>query len=114
MVNLRNQPDIGSMRCLVTIQEPSSTDDKYGQQTKTWSDFCTTWASINMLAQKQTYTDNQLASVVTHKIVIRYTSKPITAGMRVCLMGKYYLIQAVSDPDGRRTTLQIQAQEVSA
>jgi SPP1 family predicted phage head-tail adaptor len=102
------------MRCLVTIEEPSEVKDSFGQPSTTWTAFCNAWASINMLAQQQTYTDNQQASVVTHLITIRYTSKPITAGMRVNFLGKLYMIHAISDPDQRRTKLVIKAQEVTA
>ena len=116
MINLRNNCDIGSMRSLVTIQEPSSTGDAFGKEPNatTWNDVHTTWASINMQSQRQAFNGGQVTSDVTHAIVIRYTDKTIKGGMRVVFMGKYYAIHAASDPDGRRTTIKILAQEVTS
>lgn len=72
--------------------------------------FLETPASVVTLVGAEKYAASQQVSQVTHRITIRYAIG-VNASQIVIFGDKYYEIQAVEDPDGRRKMLELQCIE---
>lgn len=57
----------------VTIQNRTLTSDGQGGFTETWADATTVWASLDPYKGWERFQTNQLATPITHKLVMRYT-----------------------------------------
>lgn len=80
----------GEMRQRVNLQQLTETPDDYGQMVKSFATVYTCWASIRPASGRGLVNSEQLKSVVSHAIVMRYnpdlTFDPtyrITYGSRV-------------------------------
>lgn len=60
------------MRERVTIQAPSEQRNQFGEATVTWSDVATVWASVQGLSAREYLSAQQVGSIITHKIRIRF------------------------------------------
>jgi head-tail adaptor len=108
---------IGGMRQLIRIQRATRGSDSFGSPTSTWSDVVTVHAEI--VSNKEPIEwwgkASPMASVF-YKIVTRYRSE--IAGIDVPMMrilwgDKTLSITGVTDPDGRRVSLNIFAFEAA-
>lgn len=62
----------GEMRQRVQIQELAETQDEYGQPQKSFGTVYTSWASIRPASGRGLVNSEQLKSVVSHMIIMRY------------------------------------------
>ena len=62
----------GLMRERITIQAPTEQRNQFGEATVTWSDVATVWASVQGLSAREYLAAQQVGSIITHKIRIRF------------------------------------------
>ena len=60
------------MRERITIQAPTEQRNQFGEATVTWSDVATVWASVQGLSAREYLAAQQVGSIITHKIRIRF------------------------------------------
>lgn len=61
------------MRHKITIKQPTASQNDYGENIETWSDFATNvWASVEPMVGKEYIAAQQIQSEATVKIRLRY------------------------------------------
>lgn len=95
----------GKYRHIITIEQATGTQDEYGAETKTWSEFAKLWAEI--------YTKKTTEHVVNDKItpvsmvILRTRYKPgITEAMRIVKGSTVYEILGINNIEERNITLE--------
>lgn len=97
--------EAGKLRHRISICDPDLSQDASGAvATDSGAPFADVWASIESLAGKELYTAQQTVSEVTHRIVIRWR-RGIVARQFIRFAGRFFLIQAVSNPDEKKHLL---------
>lgn len=101
----------GELRRRVTIQQRVTTQDTFGGQSQTWTDFAANVpAAIDPLSGRELMTAQATQSEVSHRITIRYLPG-VTAAMRIVYQGRYFNISAVMNIEERNREMQILASE---
>lgn len=100
----------GDLNRRIAIQQRTTTPDGYGQQTTTWTDVITCWASIEPLNGRELVQAQAVQAETTHQVTILYRSS-ITAAMRVVYQGRVFNILSVIDPDTSHVALQLLCSE---
>ncbi len=72
----------GKYRHPITIEQPSSTKNEYGEEEDTWQIVARVPAKISPLSGRELWNAQQVQPDITHEICIRYYPA-ITAKMRV-------------------------------
>jgi SPP1 family predicted phage head-tail adaptor len=72
----------GTLKNLVSIQQPFATLDDYGQVITTWAEIFTAWVSIVPVTAREFVNDRGLAQEVTHKITLHWKDG-INSGCRI-------------------------------
>lgn len=104
----------GRLKRRLTIEEPSASKDDFGQPLQTWTSVLETWGDIRAITGKEIFAlGSGFTSQVTHKIVLRFPSVALVAGMRVCYLARIFLVQFVSDPNEDRRELDLICLELS-
>jgi SPP1 family predicted phage head-tail adaptor len=103
----------GRLRHRITIQEPVTARNGYGEAITTWTAVATVWASVEPLSGREYFAAEHVQSEVTHRVRMRWQSG-ITPDMRVLFNGRVLKIDAVINYGERRTDLQLMCQEVAA
>ena len=62
----------GSMRHVITIEEPIEIKDDQGENVIVWDDIGTTRASINPVTGNESFINAEIINEVTHKIGMRF------------------------------------------
>jgi SPP1 family predicted phage head-tail adaptor len=87
----------GGLKCKITIEQQSTTQNTYGEYPNSWTTFGTAWAEVitmNTFANREAVTANQEHSRIDVKFRIRYLSGTLPK-MRVSFNSAYYDIKAV-------------------
>ena len=114
----RNTATIGAMLEQITIQQRSGTQDAYGAEAETWSTYATVWANVEA-NRRATDMEHFVPNVGkerqrTQYIARIYYDAAITVDAhRVQWGAKYYDIEQVFDPDGRRQWTELRIQEIN-
>lgn len=114
----RNTATIGAMMEQITIQQRSGSQDGYGEVAETWSTYKTVWANIEA-NRRATDMEHFVAGAGkerqrTQYIARIYNDTTITVdGHRVQWGAKFYDIEQVFDPDGRRQWTELRIQEIN-
>ena len=114
----RSTATIGAMMEQITIQQRSGSADAYGEEAETWSTYATVWANVEA-NRRATDMERFVAGAGkerqrTQYIVRIYYDSAITVGAhRVQWGAKYYDIEQVFDPDGRRQWTELRVQEIN-
>lgn len=103
----------GKLRSRVTIQYPDPAQDATNDPVVAWVDLATVWADIRPVGgqerlQRQA---DQVVAQVDQRVRIRYRDD-VTVQMRVEFGTRFFDIEGVSDPDGRRRELRLDCREV--
>jgi SPP1 family predicted phage head-tail adaptor len=69
----------GLLRHRVQIQQRSSAQDSYGQQSMIWTTVATVWALIEPLSSRELLAAQAVQSDTTHQITVRYNAVFATA-----------------------------------
>jgi SPP1 family predicted phage head-tail adaptor len=102
---------IGRLRHRITIQQPSTAQNTYGEPGTTWSDLATVWGSIEPLRGREYFAAQEIQAEVTTRIVIRHRAD-VSPTMRVNYGSDTYLIESVINPDNRDRELQLMCRQV--
>jgi SPP1 family predicted phage head-tail adaptor len=95
------------MRHRIEIYSPSSVQDSFGGVAPDAGTlFATTWAKVVTPQGRELFTAQQQVSQVTHKITMRW-AQGVVAKQFVLFDGRYFSIEAVSDPDGQHVYLEL-------
>jgi SPP1 family predicted phage head-tail adaptor len=97
----------------VTIQQPSTTQDAYGQPVTTMTTVATVYAAVEPLTGRALFAAKQAQSEVSCKITIRYRTD-VTAAMQVVYNTHVYLIDALIDFESRHESLELMCRELPA
>lgn len=104
----------GELRKRVILQVKTVTRSASGEETITWSDHATVWASIEPLQGREYFTAQKEQSEVTTRIRIRFR-RNITSEWRVKeSVKRIYLIETIIDPDERHRHLELMCREIKA
>jgi SPP1 family predicted phage head-tail adaptor len=106
----------GDLRRRVTFQTRDTTQDAFGGQVTTWTDYLTgVPADIQSLTGSELLAAQAMASVVTHQITVRYTDlladQKAVAAMRVVYVNasvtRYFNVSAAMNVDERNRQIQL-------
>jgi len=127
--------DPGKLRHRITIQEPISIQDTYGQPNvwidvgapsgignitdevitaaiaEPWADVATIWASIEPLSGREFFAAQQVNAEVTTRIRTRYLAG-IKSSMRVVYGSRIFDIQSIIDIEERHTEMHLMCKEL--
>jgi SPP1 family predicted phage head-tail adaptor len=97
--------EIGDLRHLVELREPTVTRNDLNEPTESWATVATVWAEKRDLAGRERFLAQALHSELTTRFVIHHRSD-VLATWRVRYAGDDYQIEGKpQDPDGRRRWL---------
>ena len=99
----------GDLRHQITIQVKSSVPDGMGGHIATWNTFATCFAAIWPVSGKELDQNAQLATLVTHRVRIRYLAglpQPIKPGtMQILYNSRIFNVQSVINWEERNIQL---------
>lgn len=105
----------GTLRHRLQIQRRSATQDSFGQQSVTWSDVITVWASISPFDGGEQQGGEAVRARVLHQIVVRYQpalANPLeVAAMRGLYKGRIFNFKGALQIDERARVIAILAEE---
>jgi SPP1 family predicted phage head-tail adaptor len=90
----------------ITLQARSASRDAMGGEVVTWADVATVWAAAEPLRGREYFAAQQVQAETQIRFRIRYRAG-IVLTMRVLWRAQPYDIQAVIDPYGRKTSLEL-------
>lgn len=104
---------IGKMRQRVTLQQPTLTQNSYGEPVAAWSDVQELWASILPASGMERYVSGgeQLQASVTHRVRMRYRSD-VSPIMRLTWGTRTLEIDSIQDPSGKTAEMVLLCKEV--
>lgn len=82
--------------------------DSYGQRTVSWSEHRSVWAKLEVKQAGESRSGDRLTQTTTYQFTIRFVPG-VSAQCRLLYRGKFYAVDAVTDPDGRGIYLVIDA-----
>lgn len=96
----------------VTIQQMTTTPDGGGGVNETWGALAEVWAAVEPLNGAERWKAEQLQSLITHRVVIRYRPD-ITVQMRMRLLygARILEITGITDPEERHEYLELMCEE---
>lgn len=100
----------GELNRQITIQARSATKDSFGQESTTWTDVITCFASISPLSGRELIAAQAQVAETTHEIQIRYRNW-VTPANRVKYQGRVFNILNVLDEDMRHKSLRLLCSE---
>lgn len=104
----------GELTQRVSFQrDESSTVDDYGQVTRSWSTYYTTWASVRPLSGREQEQGMARQSSISHRVRIRYKDD-IQHGDRISMGNRILEIVSVRNLDEGSWELEIDAVERGA
>jgi len=84
----------GQLKRKIIIQTATKVQDDFGEETETWANTATMWASIQPVSGSEGITGNQINPEVTHKIMMRYRAG-VTPANRVLYGTRVFDINVV-------------------
>lgn len=105
----------GSLNRRISIQQRSTTNNTFGEQSTTWSTVATVWGEISPLSARELMAAQAVQSEVSHQITVRYQAifaNPKTvAGMRAVYNGRIFNIHGSMNQDERNRVVVLSASE---
>lgn len=105
--------DAGRLRQRVTIQEPVTARNGFGEAITAWTTVAMVWASVEPLSGREFFAAEHVQSEITHRVRVRYRAG-IAPTMRVVFNGRHLMIEAVINYGERGTDLQLMCREMAA
>ncbi len=102
---------IGEMRKRITIQQPSTAATPSGETSGNPATICRAWARILPLTGTETWVDEALQEISSHRLNMRY-QPGITAAMFATFQGRQFNFTGVIDLEEWHEELEIYAKEV--
>ena len=94
----------------MTIQSKSESQDATGDPVESWSTLAAVWAEDVPLSASEHFAAHSFESRVSRRLRVRYRTD-VTALMRVNIGSRYYDIEGVVDPDGKKRSLELYCRE---
>lgn len=94
----------------VTIQNPSTARNSFGEEDVTWATFATVWASIEPLRGVEQIQVQQVQGSVSHKITMRWISG-LTPKMRILFKNRIFEIESIVNVQERNEKLELSCVE---
>lgn len=106
----------GRLRQRVTLQEPVTARNGYGEVITTWATVATMWAQVEPLSGREYFDAEHLQSEITHRVRLRAVRRGWTAtpAMRVLYGGRDLRIVSVIDWRERHVELHLMCKETPA
>ncbi len=105
----------GTLRKRITLQQQSPSVDSYGQQSLTWIDVATVWASIEPSVGRELMAAQAVSLEQPTTITIRwqplFASPKAVAAMRVVYNGRFFNLHSVENEAERNVLLTLVASE---
>lgn len=95
----------------MTLQEPVTAQNGYGERTTTWSTVATVWASVEPLRGREFFDAERVQSEISHRVRMRYRSG-MSSKLRVLLGSRVLQIEVVIDVEERHRELQLMCREM--
>ena len=93
------------LRHRVSLESQSTSKDTFGQPLQSWATVLTCWAAVEPLSGRELLAARQMASEVTHRVIVRYQAAlaaPRTVmTYRVNFGERYFDIREVLNTDER-------------
>ncbi len=96
----------------ITLQEPTTTTNDYGETTTTYSDYTTTFANVKQQSSREVFGGGKVSEVEA-VFTIRYLSG-VTANWQIVHDGTTYEIMGKPREIGRQKFLEIMARSQSS
>jgi len=93
----------GHFRHVITIQQPVTTQDSYGAQSKSFVTFCTTRAQYLPVTGREMFTREMVAEQVECRFKIRYRAGIDSSFQVIWNGGTYQLMYDPIDEDGTKS-----------
>lgn len=106
------RPRIGGLNLRFAIERPVDAADDIGGASRTWTGVATVWGRLETQGGEAAFVAHRPESAISHRIVIRWRAD-ITAALRLRLGARVFVINAATDPDGRRRFLRLQCDEIT-
>ena len=97
----------GRLHERITLQQPVTSKDGYGQDVVTWADVATVWAGVEPLRGHDYHDAQQHANEVTTRIVMRRQPFDVLPTWRIAHGSSVYEVDAVIDPASRGKQLEL-------
>jgi len=91
----------GELRHRITIEQNSPTQNNFGEEVPSWSEFATRWAAVRATGGRETFADDQKFAEATHEFELRHISG-VDPKMRIKWEERVFDIESVLDLDGRK------------
>lgn len=91
----------GNLDRRITIEQPSTSRNGFGENEPTWSTLATVWAEVYPVKGSEEFAGQQVYAENTLGFRIRYRTD-VTREMRVDYNGEKYDIRSVNQPRGTR------------
>lgn len=101
---------IGDFRHRITFQSEREVPDDAHGHTSIWDDVATVWAKVEPVSGNEFYYAQQLKTVITHKITIRYRSD-ITDLLRIIFEKRIMKIESLINLQEREHFMQLRCVE---
>ncbi len=101
----------GKLNKRVTIQDKSASQNSYGEEVITWTDFAKVWAAVEPLRGREFLEGKQITAEVSTRIRIRYRSG-ILPEMRVVYGSIIYDIHPPINLDECNREIHLMCQEI--
>jgi SPP1 family predicted phage head-tail adaptor len=98
--------DAGRLNQRITLRQRAAGLDALGQESGSWTDVATVWASAEPLRGREFFAAGQVQTEASTRFRIRYLAGVVPT-MQVVWNGAPYDINAVIDVDGRKHTLEL-------
>ncbi len=103
---------IGALRHRLRLEAPVDADDGAGGFSRSYRSVNSIWAQVSAISANQQFNEQRFEQTNNYQIVIRWRAD-VVAGMRFVFRDRLFLIQASSDPDGRRRFLTCACEEIT-
>jgi SPP1 family predicted phage head-tail adaptor len=103
------------LRHRLTLQQEARTADGAGGYVRSWNNIGELWAEISSLSNRSVFgyeklVADQIQSVITHKIIIRYRNNIIT-DMRLLYESRIFNIRAIKNVNENNEILELLVEE---
>ncbi len=102
----------GRLNHKVVIEQRTETKNTLGEDETTWSTYKWTWAQVSPLSGKEYLANNELQSVVTGRVSMRYLSG-VTVDMRINWDNRIFDIISIINTEERNRELILMVEEQS-
>jgi SPP1 family predicted phage head-tail adaptor len=106
-----NRAPIGALRHRLRLEAPVDADDGAGGFSRSYRTVNYIWAQVSAISSNQQFNEQRFEQTNNYQIAVRWRAD-VVAGMRFVFRDRLFLIQASSDPDGRRRFLTCACEEI--